>query len=213
MGKTTYPPLARLARPDATQDTGFIEVGTDDTPLSVKSSLGGAAVSDANPQPTKGVGFKTTVTITRPANMTPYNAGDVIGDTGGSAIINLAALGLTAGHILITSLLLEIDINALPSGMAAFRLHLYDASPDAIADNAAWDLSSAGDRGKYLGFIDIAAPTDLGSTLIAQEERLALHRKLAAASTGLYGLLQTIGAFTPAANSEVYKLTVRSAVL
>ena len=38
--------------------------------------------------------------------------------------------------------------------MAAFRLHLYSAAPDVVADNAAWDLASAGDRSKYQGYLD-----------------------------------------------------------
>jgi hypothetical protein len=210
MAAGLYPQRVVLSRPGP---NGLTPMGDATTPLVVTNQTGGAEVSDTNPQPTKGEGFKATVTVTRPANMTPYNAGDVIGDTGGSAIITLASMGLAGAHIFITSLLLEIDIAAIPAGMAAFRLHLYDAAPDAIADNAAWDLSSAGDRGKYIGYIDIAAPVDLGSTLVAQENRLFDHKKLAAASTTLYGLLQTIVGFTPAANSEVYKLTVRSALL
>lgn len=181
-------------------------------PVPTQPSIGNAVVSDSNPVPTKptGIGYKVTVTVTRPANVTPYTAGDAIGDTGGSAILSFAGIGPSAGHIIITGALLEIDVNALPAGMTGFRAHLYDASPDAIADNAAWDLSSAGDRGKYLGYIDIRTPTDLGSTLISQEEAIGAHRKLAAASTTLYVVLQTIGGFTPAANSEVYKLTLRA---
>lgn len=228
MATPIYPALVTLAKPGPTGTP--IDITDPTTPQSVQLSNGGAAasaanpvpvqqsvgnavISDTNPQPTKGVAFKSTVTVTRPANTTAYTAGDVIGDTGGSAILTFASIGLTAGHILLTGLMLEIDITAIPSGMAAFRLHLYDAEPDAIADNAAWDLSSAGDRGKYLGYIDIAAPVDLGSTLIALEERVNIHRKLAAASTTIYGLLQTLAGFTPAANSEVYKVTLRSTQL
>lgn len=155
-------------------------------------------------------GFSATVTITRPANTTPYNAGDAIGDTGGSAILTFDPIGPAGGHIIITGAMLELDIAALPAGMTGFRAHLYDDTPGAIADNAAWDLSSAGDRGKYLGYIDIRTPSDLGSTLLAQEDALVTHRKLKASTTSLKVILQTIGGFTPAANSEVYKLTLRA---
>lgn len=207
MSAPIYPARVVLSSPGP---NGGTPVGDATTPLVVSSAVAGAAVSDSNPTPVKSSAFKATVTVTRPANQTPYTAGDAVGDTGGSAILSFASMGLTAGHILLTSLLLELDIAAIPAGMTAFRLHLYDAAPDAIADNAPWDLSSAGDRGKYIGYIDIAQPVDLGSTLVAIEERLGLHKKLAAASTTLYGILQTIGGFTPAANSEVYKLTLRS---
>jgi hypothetical protein len=58
----------------------------------------------------------------------------------------------------------EAILVANPRASAAdYRLHLYDAAPDAILDNAAWDLPAVGnDRSKYLGFIDIVLPADLG---------------------------------------------------
>jgi hypothetical protein len=42
-----------------------------------------------------GNAYRTTATITRPSNTTAYTAGDVVGDTGGSAIISLTAAGPT----------------------------------------------------------------------------------------------------------------------
>lgn len=166
--------------------------------------------------PVNANGYKSTVTITRPANTTAYTAGDAVGKAdantaanAGDAILQFTNIGPSGGHVILTGVMLEVDLTAVPSGMSAFRLHLYDASPDAILDNAAWDLSSAGDRGKYLGYVDIRVPVDLGSTLIALEESLAMHRKLAASSTTIYGVLQTIGAYTPT-SGEVYKVTLRA---
>jgi hypothetical protein len=37
--------------------------------------------------------YRTTATITRPSNTTAYTAGDVVGDTGGSAIVSLTSAG------------------------------------------------------------------------------------------------------------------------
>lgn len=214
MATPIYPQLVTLAKPGPTGTP--IDPTDPTTPQSVQLSQGNVAVGDSNPVPVKGVGYKSTVTITRPSNTTAYTAGDVVGqaDSGtpanaGTAILEFASIGPSAGHIVITGLLLEIDVNAVPAGMTTFRLHLYDAAPDAILDNAAFDLSSAGDRGKYLGWIDVRVPVDIGSTLIAIEDGLSIHRKLATASTSIFGVLQTIGAYTPSSGA-VKKLTLRA---
>jgi hypothetical protein len=143
-----------------------------------------------------GAGYTAQVTITRPSDTAAYNAGDVVGDTSGSAIITFATIGPTAGHVWITGVDLRVDLSAVPSGMTSFRLHLYSASPTAIADNAAWDLVS-GDRAAYLGYVDVGSPADLVSTLFVQTDNINKKVKLASASTTLYGLLVTNGAYTP----------------
>ena len=84
------------------------------------------------------------------------------------------------------------------------RLHLYSASPAAIADNAAFNLVTA-DRASYLGFVDIAALTDLGDTLYSQNLQVNKHIKLASAN--LFAVLQTMAAFTPA-SAQVFSLSV-----
>ena len=88
-------------------------------------------------------GFRTTVTVTRPSNATAYTAGDVVGDTSGSAILTFSNMGPNSGYVLIQSAALIFSDSAVPSGMGSFRVHLYSASPTAIADNAAYDLVSA----------------------------------------------------------------------
>ena len=147
--------------------------------------------------------YKSQVTITRPANTTAYTAGDVVG-----GVIQFRGLGEpTLNAALITDAALRIDVTAIPSGMTSFRLHLYTESPaSALADNAAWDLPS-GDRAGYVGYIDLGSPADVGSTLFAQVTGVNLNADLS--SAGLYGYLVTNGAFTPAANSEVYAVSLR----
>ena len=160
-------------------------------------------VSDADGSLTvDGRAYRTTATITRPSNTTAYTAGDVVGDTGGSAIISLTAAGPTAGFVIIQSISLVFSDSAVPSGMGAFRLHLYSASPTAIADNAAFDLLS-GDRANYMGFIDLPTPADFGSTLYTQTDYPGRLIKLAAASTTLFVELETRGAYTPVSASTV----------
>ena len=145
-----------------------------------------------------GGAYRTTATITRPSNTTAYTAGDVVGDTGGSAIISLTA----AGFLLVQSISLVFSDSTVPSGMGAFRLHLYSASPTAIADNAAFDLLS-GDRATYMGFIDLPTPVDFGSSLYTQTDYPGRLINLGAASTTLFAELETRGAYTPVSASTV----------
>jgi hypothetical protein len=92
--------------------------------------------------------------------------------------------------------------------MTGFNLRLYNASPTAIADNAAWDIPS-GDRGKYLGKIVLGTPVDEGSTLFIDND-LTTPKQLTLTGTALYAELQTITGYTPAGNSEVYRLTIHA---
>jgi hypothetical protein len=149
-----------------------------------------------------GKAYRTTATITRPSNTTAYTAGDVVGDTGGSAIISLTAAGPTAGFVIIQSISLVFSDSTVPSGMGAFRIHLYSASPTAIADNAPFDLVS-GERANYMGFVDLAAPQDLGSTIYTQVDYPGRLVKLAAASTSMFAEIETRGAYTPVSASTV----------
>jgi hypothetical protein len=149
-----------------------------------------------------GGAYRSTATITRPSNTTAYTAGDVVGDTGGSAIISLTTAGPTAGFVIIQSISLVFSDSAVPSGMGAFRLHLYSASPTAIADNAAFDLVS-GERATYMGFIDLPTPADFGSSLYTQTDYPGRLIKLGAASTTLFAELETRGAYTPVSASTV----------
>jgi hypothetical protein len=172
--------------------------------VEIKNDVGNPIpVSDANNSLTvDGKAYQSVVTITRPSNTTLYTAGDVIGDTNGSAIITLTNVGPSGGYVLIQSVSLVFSDTSVPSGMAAFRLHFYQTSPSAIADNAAFDLTS-GERSTYMGYVDIPAPIDLGSSLYAQTDYPGRLIKLASASTTLYAELETRGGYTPVSASTV----------
>jgi len=176
-------------------------------------ALGTAGTPSADVISIQGFGYSPNLAFTRVADTNAYAAGDVIGinaaGSPGSAIHTLLTAGPSAGEILIEAASLRIDLAAVPANMTSFRLHLFDAAPDAVLDNAAFDLASAGDRGKYLGFIDLGAPLDLGSTLLAQVDNVNKRVKLAAASTSLYGVLQTNGGYTPT-SAESFKLQLRT---
>lgn len=157
---------------------------------------------------TASVGYRSPITVTRPANQTPYTAGDVVG-----GVITFTNMGPSAGHVMLTSCDLRYDVTSIPSGMSSFRLHLYNGTPpSATADNAAWDLPS-GDRSVYIGFIDLGSIEDLGSTLFAQIDAVNKQCQLGTAETSLYGYLVTSGGYTPAANSETLRVTLRAVSL
>jgi hypothetical protein len=146
--------------------------------------------------------YKSAPLVTRPANATPYTAGDVVGGA-----IEFKDIGPASGDILITSAALRIHVAAIPSGMTSFRLHLYDITPpSATADNAAWDLP-AGDRANYMGYVDLGSPADVGSTLHVQTDQINKPVRLAG-SYSLWAYLVSNGGFTPAGNSEVYVPTL-----
>ena len=149
----------------------------------------------AVPVAVAGTGYSAQINITRPANVIAYTAGDVCGEA--LAAITFPNTGPANGSIIITDADLRVDVAAIPAGMTSFRLHLYNATPpSALADNAVWDLP-AGDRAAYLGYIDIGAPLDVGSTLYVQTDGLPPRVYRMGASTSLFGYLVTNSAFTP----------------
>ena len=151
---------------------------------------------------------RATLSFTRPNNTTAYTAGDVLG-TSTSAVHTISAFGRTGGFLQIQSVRLIINIATVPSGMAGFRLHLYQVAPTAIVDNAAYDLVAA-DRDGYRGYVDLPTPQDFGSTLVSQLDYAGmLYQNLPNASL-VYAQLQTLGGFTPGAVSEVYDLRLNA---
>lgn len=146
------------------------------------------------------IGGYGSASVTRPEDTTAYAALDVIGTASSSTLTFADVLLMQGGHFIIMGASLRIDANAVPSGMGGFRLHLFTAAPTAIADNAAFNLAAA-DRDNYLGSIELDTPTDLGDTLYVQKDNINMKRKLATDSTTLYGVLQTINAFTPSSQT------------
>ncbi len=173
--------------------------------------VNGSEVSETNPLPTQGQGFSSSANFTRPNNATPLTALDVVG-TDPATNLSFADAGPAAGgKVVITYASLRIDVAAVAAGITQFRLHLYNAAPTAIADNAAFNLPSA-DRDKYLGYIELPTPVDLGDTIFSgtEEGYYPVRKEIVVPSGGvLYGLLQTVGAYTPTAQS-VYTIKIKS---
>lgn len=144
--------------------------------------------------------YKSQLTITRPANVTPYTAGDVLGGA-----FQFPGIPFSA-DVMLTTADLRPQITAIPTGMTSFRVHLYNQTPlSAIADNGVWDLP-AGDVASYLGYIDVGSPADVGSTLFCQVDQI--NHQVTTGAAGLWAYIVTNGGFTPAANSEQYIATL-----
>jgi len=151
-------------------------------------------------------GRMVSASVTRPDNTTAYAAGDVI-NAATAANLEFSAVSEDKGDVFaVLSASLRVDVAAVPAGCTGFRLHLYNAAPTAIADNAAYNLPS-GDRAKYLGYITFPAPIDLGATIWSQDDGINFVRKLASDSAKLYGMLETIGAYTPS-SQDVFTVTL-----
>ena len=152
-----------------------------------------------------GGSFADVATITRPDNATPYTGNDVVGAA--AAALEFTLGPASGAEVIITGASLEIDVAAVPAGMTAFRLHLYNVTPpSARADNAAFDLP-AGDRAAYLGYIDLGTIEDLGSTLFTAQD--GLNKPVTLASASLFAYLTTVGAYTPTAQA-VKKVTLHT---
>lgn len=157
---------------------------------------------------TKSPSATSTATITRPDNTTAYTANDVVGESPASVIEFDTTMYEDAQHFYIVGARLIYNVSAVISGMSTFRLHLWNESPTAIADNSAFTIVSA-DKDSYLGYIDFATPTDVGDFLISIEDGINIKRKLADEDNKIYGQLQTIGGFTPSAE-DVIDITIET---
>lgn len=156
-----------------------------------------------------GNAFRSVKTFSRPADTTAYAAGDVIGASGASgATLQLPLVGPVGGVALISACRLRMSGTALPSGIGAFRLHLFSASPASAADNAAF-VTTAGEMPSYIDYIDIPAPELIGGNFIARTvSYVGIPFQLV--SSSLWAELVTVNAFTPvsAASFEVHLVGV-----
>lgn len=128
---------------------------------------------------------------TRPADVTAYTAGDVYG-----GLQTFQTVGIGNSSVIITSLSLRINVTSVPSGMAGFRLHLYSSIPTTLNDNDVWTLN-ANDRTKYEGYIDLSAPTAVGTSILYSQND-NINKQIKLSSSSVFGYLVTLGAYTPA---------------
>jgi hypothetical protein len=151
-----------------------------------------------------GSGNGHTNTITRPSNTTAYTAGDVIGDTGGSAIFEITNVGVAGTVVRLLTANLILAVASLPAGMTTMQMWLFNASPTAHADNEALALA-AGDTTKYVDDLTLTTPVDKGPFLASINRGVDIDIQLV--STSLYFMLQTAAGFTPSSAAVKYMYT------
>ena len=196
-----------VARPE-----GDVQIATDQYGNVKTVGAGTAGSPSGGVQTVQGYAYSSTVSFNRTADTNPYAANDAVGSStgAGGAVLSFTNAGPSGGgEVTITSASLEIDVNAVPSGMTTFRLYFYSGTPNSnLGDNGAWDLTS-GDRATFLKYIDLGAPVDLGSTLYVQADGLGTQITVPSGGA-LTAYLVTAGAYTPASGTT-YKINLKAA--
>ena len=186
----------------------WTEVGCDASgELLVALATGSSA---SNPVSSNSV--LASATITRPANTTAYDAKDAISDSTSAPTVitfsGMARVNAGAGTIVKARLITNQSTN-----VSQFRLHLFHTAPTPINDNSPYTMLWA-NRDKRIGMIDFpAATTEYSTSDCAAAMRPSsdgsypppnLWYKCASADTKLYGLLETLSAFTPASEQVFF---------
>lgn len=181
--------------------------GVAGTPAGAVQSVQGVAGGTLLPV-SLTTGLTSTVTITRPSNITTYTAVDVVGVTGGGTAGITFALGAVSGSsIMIRSVSFQRDASALIASETSYTLYLYNITPpSALTDNDPWDLP-AGDRNSFLGKIALGTPVDEGSTLYIETN--GVNKQVKLAGTSIFGYLVTAGGYQPV-SAAVHRLTIHA---
>lgn len=155
---------------------------------------------------------KAATSFLRPADTTNYAIRDVVSDSASTTTLMEFQLGAAtggSGNIIKARL---VTNNKLTTGVQ-FRLWLYTVSNATIsADNAAMALLWA-NRANRLGFVDFPPTTtedgttsDSASTLATMGTSLQLPLPFVCDSgdDSIYGVLETLTAFTPASGQQFW---------
>lgn len=134
-------------------------------------------------------------------SFTPAAASHTAGDVNGAAA-EFTLVGLTGSRVMITSATLEID--SATAEATTWTLHLYNITPpSALADDAVFNLP-AGDRGAYLGKIDLGTAVDQGDTQWVETH--GINKQIKLSGTSVFGYLVNNTTLTPAAVAHIVTL-------
>jgi hypothetical protein len=139
--------------------------------------------------------------FTRPSDTTAYASGDLVANSTTAGSVVPLSFPVAPGGRQIRRVRIQTSSTNVTN--AAFRLHLYGASPvPANGDNGAWSTSKAAD---YLGSIDVTvdkAFTD-GAVGTATGE-------INFGGPTLFGLIEARGAYTPT-SAGVFNVSLETA--
>jgi len=142
------------------------------------------------------------VEIERPADQTPYTAGDVIADVS-AAFIQFANVSKDTGTgVHITRVRLQTDDTAV-AGLK-FNVHLYKEAPTFIADNAAFAVSYA-NATKRSGNVPVVMGTGTAGTVGMNDYNQLVIKPTA---RDIYFIIETVSAFTASANSTKWTVVI-----
>lgn len=143
-----------------------------------------------------------SVEITRPANQTPYTAGDVVADTT-AAFIPFANVAKAIGTgVKIVRVRIQTDDTAVAG--TKFNVHLYKDAPTFIADNAAFAVAYA-NATKRVGAIPVVMGTGNLGTVGMNDYNIAMCNPVA---RNIYFIIETVTGFTASANSTKFTITI-----
>lgn len=144
--------------------------------------------------------------LTRPSDTTAYAALDVISNSTSAPVVltftNLARITGGSGYIVKARVMTDQKVV-----VARFRLHLFHTAPTAINDNSPYLLLYA-NRANRIGQVDFSAAgtedatNSTAASALAKDERLAFV--CATGDRNVYGILETLDAFTPASGQKFY---------
>lgn len=179
------------------------------------ANLGDASIPVTTPTGTvvdvSGQSSVVAYSFTRPSDTTAYSANDTVSNATGTATIitfsNVARENGGSGQIVKVRIMTDQSTNT-----STYRLHLYHTAPTMISDNSPFTLLWA-NRTSRIGTIDLGSMRTEGTgsnAAYAQNITDLLEFVCASGDRNIYGILETLVAFTPASAQNFYiELTAR----
>lgn len=189
------------------------DTGTGQLVQSCYTDASGNPYGADNPFTYRNNGVVVGVELTRPSDTTAYSAKDVISNSTSAptvlAFANFARSNQGTG--LITRARLMTDKKDVTASM---RLHLFHTAPAAIADNSPYLMlyANAANRIGMIDFPALATEDATNSTAAAAMRPSSdgiwtmpnLWFQTASGSRAIYGVLETLSAFTPASAQKFF---------
>ena len=148
--------------------------------------------------------------LDRPGNTTAYSALDSVSDNATAGSVSplvIRNIGIADQIVWFEEFKLETSDTGLGNGVQV-RVHLFNQDPTLNSgvqggDNAAWANKRAGWVGSFVGTFILM--NDGGMARCVPEAGNFVMTRIAASGNNFWWQLQTLGAFTPSANSTLIK--------
>jgi len=153
--------------------------------------------------------------VTRPANVTAYSAGDAVSNNATAASVtplSFLASDVNNAPLLLTHVELLSPDTGPATAAATFEVWLFNSDPTANSgvgggDNAAFSQKQAGFIGRMQG--TFIGASDGSMAICTPVEGSFIPTTPSSGGTTIYGLLKTLTAFTPSANSTTFTATLK----